>query len=399
MSSQHHFPAYTFLDFFAGAGLVRLALEEDWSCTWANDNDPRKQEVYEARFGRNEFVLADVAEVHADSLPSNADMAWASFPCQDLSVAGNKRGLNAERSGTFWSFWGIMRDLMCTRSRPRMIVIENVAGLLRGQEFTKLAEALVALGMQFGPLVIDAKLFLPQSRPRVFVVAVDAELDCSEFLEPEGLAHRIWFTKGVYSAFQQLSPHARDLWRWWRLPIPSTAVVAVEDLIEDDLADDRWNSSDETQRLLAMMTERNLNKVRHAVEQGLSVGFLYKRVRAGVQRAEVRFDGIAGCLRTPQGGSSRQTVLIVSDGEIRSRLLSPREAARLMGVPDDFWLPVQYNDAYRAMGDGVAVPVVRWLSDSLLLPLAETSRRSASSSVCDQSQSESSRPQMLSVLT
>ena len=356
--------------------MVRLALEEDWSCTWANDNDPRKQEVYEARFGRDEFVLADVAEVHADSLPPNADMAWASFPCQDLSVAGNKRGLNAERSGTFWSFWSLMRDLMSTRSRPRIIVIENVAGLLRGQDFTKLAEALVALGMQFGPLVIDAKLFLPQSRPRVFVIAVDTELDCSEFLEPEDLAHRIWFTKGVYSAFQQLSPHAKDLWRWWRLPIPSTAVVAVEELIEDDLADDRWNSSEETQRLLAMMTERNLNKVRHAVEQGFSVGFLYKRVRVGVQRAEVRFDGIAGCLRTPQGGSSRQTVLIVSDGEVRSRLLSPREAARLMGVPDSFWLPDRYNDAYRAMGDGVAVPAVRWLSDNLLVPLAEVSRGS-----------------------
>ena len=357
--------------------MVRLALEDDWSCAWANDNDPRKQEVYEAHFGGDEFVLGDVAEVRAHSLPPNADMAWASFPCQDLSVAGNKRGLNAERSGTFWSFWGLMKDLMTTRSRPPIIVIENVVGLLRGQEFAKVAHALAALGMQFGPLVIDARLFLPQSRPRVFIVAVDADLDCREFLEPEGMTHQVWFTKGVYSALQQVRLREKDLWRWWRLPIPSEAAIAVERIIEADIPDHCWNTPEETQRLLGMMTERNLNKVRQAVDCGMSVGFLYKRVRSGVQRAEVRFDGVAGCLRTPQGGSSRQTVLIVSDGEVRSRLLSPREAARLMGVRDNFWLPDRYNDAYRAMGDGVAVPAVRWLSDNLLVPLAKVSRGSA----------------------
>src|SRR5262249_28652351 len=97
----------------------------------------------------------------------------------------------------------------------------------------------------------------------------------------------------------------------------------------------------------------------------------YRRMRNGNQRAEVRFDGVSGCLRTPSGGSSRQTVVVVDKGRIRTRLLSPREAARLMGVDDTFWLPKRYNDAYKAMGDGVAVPVVRWLSQQLLVPIAE----------------------------
>ena len=120
-----------------------------------------------------------------------------------------------------------------------------------------------------------------------------------------------------------------------------------------------------------MMTSLNLEKTYHAVERGPAVGFLYKRMRGGIQRAEVRFDGIAGCLRTPRGGSSRQIVLFANDGQIRSRLISPREAARLMGVPDLFWLPEKNNDAYRAIGDGVAVPVVRWLSEQLLIPLSK----------------------------
>lgn len=88
------------------------------------------------------------------------------------------------------------------------------------------------------------------------------------------------------------------------------------------------------------------------------------------QRAEVRFDGISGCLRTPVGGSSRQTVILVENGHVRTRLLSPREAARLMGVPENYPLPSAYNDAYHLFGDGVAVPVVRWLENYLLSPLA-----------------------------
>ena len=123
-----------------------------------------------------------------------------------------------------------------------------------------------------------------------------------------------------------------------------------------------------------MMTDLHRSKVKEAVRLGKPVGFLYKRIRKGVQRAEVRFDGVAGCLRTPHGGSSRQTVLVVNGSDVASRLLSPREAARLMGVPDSFWLPLKYNDAYRAIGDGVAVPVVSWLSNRLLAPLAQLCR-------------------------
>jgi DNA (cytosine-5)-methyltransferase 1 len=88
----------------------------------------------------------------------------------------------------------------------------------------------------------------------------------------------------------------------------------------------------------------------------------------------VRFDEIAGCLRTPGGGSSRQTIIVVQGNKVRSRLLSPREAARLMGLPDEYILPGNYNDAYRLMGDGVVVPVVRHLSRYLLEPIVRIAR-------------------------
>jgi DNA (cytosine-5)-methyltransferase 1 len=86
-------------------------------------------------------------------------------------------------------------------------------------------------------------------------------------------------------------------------------------------------------------------------------------------RAEARFDGLAGCLRTPGGGSSRQFLLRVQGRETSARLLSAREAARLMGLPEDYRLPRRYNEAYHLLGDGVVVPVVRFLADHLLRPL------------------------------
>lgn len=370
-----HRDAPTFLDFFAGAGLVRLGLEPRWSCTWANDIDPRKQEVYEARFGEAEFILNDIGNLNVDVLPRRADMAWASFPCQDLSLAGGRRGLDAARSGTFWEFWRLMNEARNRGHMPPVIVIENVVGLLYGRNLPALCEALAALDLQFGPLVLDARLFLPQSRPRVFLVAVDARVRCDPRLHAARPDTAPWFPTAVRAAHAKAPASLKDRWRWWRLPTPVASVPAVETLMESAPSGVAWHKPAETARLLDIMTDANRAKIECARRQDRAVGFLYKRTRAGAQRAEVRFDGIAGCLRTPQGGSSRQTVVVVDRNRVRTRLLSSREAARLMGVPDCFWLPSRYNDAYRAMGDGVAVPVVRWLSEQLLIPLVQLCRQ------------------------
>jgi DNA (cytosine-5)-methyltransferase 1 len=128
------------------------------------------------------------------------------------------------------------------------------------------------------------------------------------------------------------------------------------------------------------MSPVHLEKLKRAQRLGKRiVGTVYKRTRPNeegvvVQRAEIRFDQISGCLRTPVGGSSRQTIVVVDGRQVRSRLLSPREAARLMGAPEDYPLPARYNDAYHLFGDGVVVPVVHWLSANLLTPIAAANR-------------------------
>jgi len=134
----------------------------------------------------------------------------------------------------------------------------------------------------------------------------------------------------------------------------------------------------ETERLLGMMAPLHLAKIEAAKRASRrTVGGLYKRIRveAGekVQRAEVRFDDVAGCLRVPTGGSTRQTIVIVEGDLVRSRLLSPREAARLMGLPDDFVLPANTNEALAITGDGVAAPAVRFLAEHILEPVLQAS--------------------------
>jgi DNA (cytosine-5)-methyltransferase 1 len=146
----------------------------------------------------------------------------------------------------------------------------------------------------------------------------------------------------------------------------------LENLIEENPTGVEWHSQQETQRLLSMMTPLHRSKVDEASRAGRrKVGAVYKRMREGVQRAEVRFDDVAGCLRTPAGGSSRQTILVVESRRVRSRLLSPREAASLMGLPATYQLPERYNDAYHLVGDGLVVPVVRFLAAHLLEPLLD----------------------------
>ncbi|HEX2493663.1 MAG TPA: DNA cytosine methyltransferase [Steroidobacter sp.] len=368
----------TYYEFFAGGGMARAGLGDGWSCLFANDFDQKKGAAYARNWGAGELRIADVATLATHDLPAQADLAWASFPCQDLSLAGAGAGLKGERSGTFWPFWRLMQSLADEQRSPRLIVLENVCGALTshgGRDFRAIASALAKGGYRFGAVVIDAVHFVPQSRPRLFVIAI--RKDC---VVPTDLtqahADGSWHTASLIEAQQKLSSEAKRAWLWWRLPLPPASRKAVfADLIEEEPQSVVWHTPAETRRLLELMSPLNRKKVADAQKaKRRMVGAIYRRTRRDergerVQRAEIRFDEVAGCLRTPAGGSSRQTIMIVEGSNLRSRLLSPREAARLMGLPDSYQLPNNYNEAYHLAGDGLVVPVVRHLAQCLLEPL------------------------------
>jgi DNA (cytosine-5)-methyltransferase 1 len=365
-----------YYEFFAGGGMARAGLGSGWTCLFANDFDAKKAESYRANWGADALHVGDVKAVTTAQLPGRADLVWASFPCQDLSLAGTGAGLKGERSGSFWPFWALMMKLRDEGRAPRTIVLENVCGALTshgGRDFQSLCEALARGGYRFGALVIDSALFLPQSRPRLFIVAVaddvaiPAAMTCQTPNEP-------FHTNSLHAAYETLSPELKRAWLWWRLPPPLARNSTFADIVEDAPPDVAWHDAAETGRLIGMMSDANLAKIDEAKRAGRRIaGTLYRRTRceAGmkIQRAEARFDDLAGCLRTPAGGSSRQFVLLVEEGRVRSRLMSARETARLMGLSDDYMLPARYNDAYHLTGDGVVVPVVRHIAAYLIEPL------------------------------
>ncbi|WP_312166613.1 DNA cytosine methyltransferase [Phenylobacterium sp.] len=362
--------ALSFYEFFAGGGMARIGLGEPWACAFANDFDPLKASTYRANFPDADGHLheGDVWAIDPARLPPRADLAWASSPCQDFSLAGARAGLAGGRSSAFFGFWRLVEAL--GDAAPRAVVIENVSGLLSshgGADFTALCQALAGQGYAFGALEIDAARFTPQSRPRVFVIAT------RQPPAPGLIGESPFHTRAVREAHARLPEPLARRWIWWRGAAPAARNTDLAALLEPDDAV-AWHGRDRTERLLALMAPQHLAKIEAARAAGArQVGAVFRRMRVEngqrVQRAEVRFDGLAGCLRTPRGGSSRQTLVVVERGEVRSRLVSPREGARLMGLPDSYALPRAATGALHVVGDGVVVPVVRWLAGEILEPL------------------------------
>lgn len=436
----------SFYEFFAGGGMAMAGLREsgDWKCLFANDIDKKKAESYRTnwltadewvsddrplknleatgepaveppadaegskvamREKAGHFLRSDVFDVSTADLDGHADLVWASFPCQDLSLAGNGAGLKGDRSGTFIPFWKLVEALHDEKRPPKLVVLENVVGALtagKGEDFVTLGRMLSETGYRFGAVVINAVHWVPQSRPRLFIIAAHEDVTLrEELVSDQWLAP--WHTPALVKAHNLLQADLAlrgnpDPWVWWRLPHPPVSRPIYKTLADVIVPDGElegvdWHTEDETNRLLSdeLMNAVNQEKVRKAKKLSVErdgariVGTIYKRMRpegdiigydekrrpikAKLQRAEVRFDDIAGCLRTPAGGSSRQTILVIDGETVRSRLLSPREAARLMGLKDEYQLPKKYNDAYHLAGDGVVVDVVHFIAQNILEPL------------------------------
>lgn len=365
---------YTFHEDFSGAGMVRAGLGSAWECLRACDIDRKKCSSYRQNYGEKHLFHCDIKAVSiADAKP--AQLAWASFPCQDTSLAGGYAGLAGERSGTFWSWWRIVEGMKNAGKPYELVCIENVRGLLTsnaGTDFAAIGEALAKAGYVFGAAVVDAAHFLPHSRDRLFIVGILNGHSLIKKISSEAPVDT-WHPNSMKKAYEHLTAKAKKSWFWLNLQPPKVSPKALNDIIGDNPEGVEWHTTEETQRLISMMSAENRRKLNEQKKKKRRVvGMLYKRMRNGEQRAEVRFDGIAGCLRTAGGGSSRQIVVVVKNGKVRTRLLAPREAAKLMGLPNSYRLPEKYNDAYRLCGDGVAVPVVRFLARTVFEPILDS---------------------------
>lgn len=369
----------TFYEFFAGIGLIREGLSNSgWECAYANDIDPQKKLLYEARFGQEHFHLEDVRETEQvlSQIAVDPTLATASFPCTDLSLAGNGRGFAGQHSSTYFAFTDVLAKL--GRHQPKLVMLENVSGLLtshQGQDFNRAVTKLAELGYYVDCFMIDAKEFVPQSRLRVFVVGVHQNvIDRCQVVHWHGSP-----PAAVEASRSQLRPaRLLKLMQGINLPTgwistviegPSRTAGPLADMIDRD-DEQSWWDEHQTQEHLETLNPTH----RAAVEQRLSdrskihVGTGFRRTRNGVVRLELRFDDVAGCLRVPRGGSARQIVVVIDEGRLRMRWMSPREYARLQGTPDYPLVGTPYQQM-TGFGDAVCVPVIRWIDEHVLSPL------------------------------
>jgi DNA (cytosine-5)-methyltransferase 1 len=365
-------------EFFAGIGLVRLGLEAaGFDVQWSNDIDRDKHAMYAGHFqnsgSSHELILGDIGDITGGELPKSLAVAWASFPCTDLSLAGWRRGLVGKESATFWHFTRIIDEM--DDHRPPVVVLENVVGLATSHGGADLAAAireLNRLGYSVDVLTLDARRFVPQSRPRLFLVATT---------DPP--AQESQLNSELRPAWLQ-APFGDRTLRTHRavLPAPPPKTTGLSEVVERiPAADERWWGEERAAAFTGSLSPIQAGRLESLrLSRSVSYRTAYRRTRNGVAVWEIRPDDLSGCLRTARGGSSKQALVKVGRGDVRVRWMTPREYARLMGA-DEYRLDgLRRNQALFGFGDAVCVPVVSWLAQHYLLPLVRGEMKSAAES-------------------
>lgn len=365
----------TVADFFAGIGLVSMGLERaGWKTIYALDYDPEKARAYTNHFGDNHYLTEDISKTRGKDVP-NVMLAHASFPCTDLSVAGARGGIYKGESSAFWQFARVIREIKKTRgeTNPPLILLENVEGLLssnNGGDLRSVLKAMNDLGYMVDLLRVNAANFVPQSRVRLFIVCVHASIAANSSSDVLKQEHAMKSSDARPSKIIEFIANNADL-RWYfnELPNLPERTIQLEDIIDQDA---EWWEKERTAYLFNQMHERHKKLVRenmHKKKFSYFPAFRRMRMRDGKIRStvELRSDGIAGCLRTPKGGSARQIILRAGKDKFDARLINGVEAARLMGA-NDFKLDpsLSLNQILFGFGDAVCVPAVEWIASNYL---------------------------------
>jgi DNA (cytosine-5)-methyltransferase 1 len=354
-------------EFFAGIGLVRLALErQGWHVAFANDIDPNKAEMYRHNWPKDDhLVVGDIHAIADDDVPT-CDLFTASFPCNDLSIAGRREGLSGKESSSFWGLIKILRDM--GERRPPLVMLENVVGFLMsdgGRDFEQSLLALNELGYAVDAFILNAVCWTPQSRARLFIVAkVDGAYEGRSFAMKSDARPK--------ALFEFITSHPNIRWNLQELPALPKPTKRLFDILQDLPDDDPhwWNKKRADYFMGQLSTKHEEQAKRMIAGKQFSYATAFRRVRYGRSMAELRTDGIAGCLRTPRGGSGRQILFKAGRGKYQVRLLTARECARLQGVPDSYIINVPLNKALFGFGDAVCVPAIEWIAKNCLGPMA-----------------------------
>ena len=324
---------FKFIDLFAGIGGIRAAFEQvGGRCVYTSEWDKYAQKTYAANFPISHAIAGDITQVAADEIPDH-DVLLAGFPCQPFSIAGvskknalgKKHGFADETQGTL--FFDVARIIK--KKRPRVFLLENVKNLQshdKGRTFDVIKRTLTKeLGYHIHWKVIDAAHFVPQHRERILIVG---------FREPVGFD-------------------------WAALQLPEKGKVKLAKILhktdgsEPELPWDEGKYFDyKKQRVIPKYTlsDHLWNYLQAYAEKhrlkgnGFGFGLVTEKDIARTLSARYYKDG---------------SEILIKQSRKNPRRLTPRECARLMGLPDTFRIPVSDTRAYKQFGNCVAVPVIK----------------------------------------
>lgn len=297
------------IDLFAGIGGIRLGFEKAFGdaieFVFASEIDKYARETYYANFG--EEPAGDITQIDEKDIPP-FDILLAGFPCQAFSVAGHRKGFEDTR-GTL--FFDVMR--IAAHHKPKVIFLENVKGLVghdKGQTFKIILETLGELGYSVHYQVLNAKDFgVPQNRERIYIVC---------FLEED-------------TTFE--------------FPIPLNQNINVGDILENKV-EDKYTISDK------LWAGHQRRKIEHK-EKGNGFGYsLFNQDSKYTSTISARYY---------KDGSE----ILIEQKNKNPRKLTPREAGRLQGFPNDFNIRVSDVQAYKQFGNSVSVPVIEAISQNI----------------------------------
>lgn len=300
---------YKVIDLFAGIGGIRLGFENAFktnaSFIFSSEIDKYAQITYNANFG--EIPHGDITKISADEIPE-FDILLGGFPCQPFSNAGLKKGFDDTRGTLFFDIARIVEY-----HKPKVVFLENVKGFKnhdKGNTFKVVKETLEKLGYKVFSKVLNAKYFgVPQNRERIYIIAF--------------LNNDINF----------------------KFPEPINKKIKVGDIL-DDKVDEKYTISDK------LWAGHQRRKLEHKAKGN---GFGYSMFNSDSEYTSTL------SARYYKDGSE----VLIEQKNKNPRKLSPREAGRLQGFPNDFKIVVSDTQAYKQLGNSVAIPVIEELAKNI----------------------------------
>ena len=303
---------YTMIDLFAGIGGTRLGFHQTGKVksVFSSEIDKFAIKTYQRNFG--DVPYGDITKIKSNDIPDH-DILVGGFPCQAFSQAGKKLGFKDTRGTLFFEIARILHD-----KRPKAFLLENVKNLTthdKGRTFKVILETLKELDYEVFFRTYKARDFgVPQNRERIYIVGFDKK------------------TVLNYKDF--------------RFPEPLKTETCVGNILEHNV-DDKYTISDQLWE--GHKRRKDKNKI-----EGKGFGYtLFNEKSPYTNTLSARYY---------KDGSE---ILIEQKGK-NPRKITPREAARLQGFPEDFVIPVSDTQAYKEFGNSVAVPVIREIAINML---------------------------------